>query len=418
MPRSRDSRRPGRRRGTVAVLATLCLVPVIGVLAFVLDGGLMLGERRRAVTIAQASAHAAACSLYKNYGTDLGLDPRGTAAALAMAIASANGYTNDGTTSTVTVNIPPRVSTLFVGQPGYAEVVVKAYQPRRFSAIFGSGNLTIAARSVARGTFAPYSGASLIALDPSAPSSLAMAGSAHVIASSTIQVNSSNSAAINANNAGYAKAPTIAVRGNYVTSGSGYLNGSVVTGASAVSDPLSFLAAPDPATLTPRGSIPGYGSFAMSPGVYSGGVSVGGGSTVTMNPGVYYMKGGSFSIANGATVTGSGVMIYVDNGGGQVSFQGGGNITLGAPTSGPYTGVLIFQDRSSTQPISIANGSTSNLTGTVYALSAAMNVAGGATSQYGSQIIVKTMNLSNNADVRINYGNGTVARGRSLNVVE
>ena len=138
-----------------------------------------------------------------------------------------------------------------------------------------------------------------------------------------------------------------------------------------------------------------------------------------MNPGIYYMKGGGFSVANGVSLTGNGVMIYVDNGGGQISFQGGGNITMSAPTSGTYAGVVMFQDRGNTKAISIANGSTTNITGTVYAPSAAAQFAGGAAlSQFGSQFIVKTMNISNNADIRVNWSSGTVARSRSIGLVE
>ena len=56
-----------------------------------------------------------------------------------VANASANGYANDGTTSTVTVNIPPK-SGPSTGKAGYAEVIVECYQNRFFSSIWGTGN--------------------------------------------------------------------------------------------------------------------------------------------------------------------------------------------------------------------------------------------------------------------------------------
>ena len=415
--RSPDSPK-SRRRGAVAVVMAICLIPLIGVLAFVLDGGLLMAQRRRSQTVADASAHAAATYLYKNYGTDAGLDPSGKARALALTIASANGYLNDGTGTVITVNIPPTSGT-FGGQAGCAEVIAQFNQPRMFSGIWGSGTIPVVGRASARGSLAPVSQASLILLDPSAAGALSVAGSGHVIAATGIQVNSTNVAAVNANNAGYATASTISIGGNYTTSSSGYLSGTIQTAASAVSDPLSTLAAPSTSGLTTQGSVPTYGTFTINPGVYNGGITFGGGSNVTMNPGIYYMKAGSFTVANGVTLNGTGVMVYVDNGGGSFSFQGGGVINMTAPTSGTYAGVVMYQDRASSKAISIANGSTTNITGTFYAAGAAMNFAGGASaSSFGSQIIAKTMNISNNADIRLNWSSTTVARSKSMSLVE
>jgi Flp pilus assembly protein TadG len=427
----------GRRRGTVAVVVAVCMVALIGVMAFVLDGGLLIANRRRAQTIADAAAHAAACSLYRNYTTDNGLDPNGTAKAAGLANASANGYTNNGTTSLVAINLPP-LSGLFANtKPGYVEAVVTYYQPKYFSAIWGAGTLPVTARAVARvtagsaGVPTPASKSSLLLLDPSSSGALSLSGSGRVIANSPIQVESSSSSAAIASNAGYASAPSIQVAGGYSTSSSGYFtvtggNNQVTTSAAAVTDPLASLAAPSTSGLTSQSTqLRGYGSQTINPGIYSGGLTIGGGQTITMNPGTYYMQGGGFNIGNGATVTGSGVLIYLNNGGGQVSFQGGGNITLSPPTSGPYMGMVIYQDRGNSNAISIANGSTSNITGTVYAASAAVNIAGGASaSQFGSQFIAESMNVSNNADVRINWSStdvsetSSVAQGKVVSLVE
>ena len=75
-----------------------------------------------------------------------------------LGVASANGYTNDGTTSTVTVNISaqkysggPNAGTTL--PPGYAEAIVTWNQQRFFSGIFGSGAIPVSARAVARASF-------------------------------------------------------------------------------------------------------------------------------------------------------------------------------------------------------------------------------------------------------------------------
>jgi hypothetical protein len=411
------SQRWSRRRGTVAVTTAVCLVPLIGLMAFLLDGGILMAQQRQIQAASDASAQAAAVYLYNNYTTNLGLDPLGKAAALAQSYATTNGFSNDGVTNTVTVNIPPK-SGLFIGQAGYAEVIVQYNQPRLFSAMFGSSTIPVTSRTVARGTYAPYSDDAVIALNPSAGGALTAAGSAKLKASATVQVDSANVSAVNVNNTGNINAPTISITGNWTSSSSGSLTGSVVTSAASSSDPLTTLAAPTTTGLTVQPSLPGYGSYTMSPGIYTSGITFGGGMNITMNPGLYYIEGG-FTVANGVTLTGTGVTIYIAPGSGAFSFQGGGIINLSAPTSGTYAGIVMYQDRSNTNTISIANGTTTTITGTFYAPGAAINFAGGAQlSQFGSQIIANTINLSNNASVSVNWNAGTVARRPSLNIVE
>src|SRR5262245_2032420 len=112
------------RTGIVVVLVAVCLVVLLGVVAISLDGGALLNERQHAQAVADAAALAAATDLFYNYWFTQGLDPNGTAKASALATAAANGYANDGVTTTVTVNIPPK-SGDYVGKASYAEVLVQ-----------------------------------------------------------------------------------------------------------------------------------------------------------------------------------------------------------------------------------------------------------------------------------------------------
>src|SRR5262249_39593562 len=123
-----------KRRGMIAVLVLLCLAVLLGVAAIALDGGMALTERRRAQDVADAAALAAASDLFAHYQTSLGQDVNGTAAASALSIAKANGYSNDGTRSSVTVRVSPAppvqgdpTITDSSGnlKPGYAEVTVQ-----------------------------------------------------------------------------------------------------------------------------------------------------------------------------------------------------------------------------------------------------------------------------------------------------
>ena len=412
--------RARRRRGAVAVFMAICLVPLIGVLAFVLDGGILLGQRRRAQTVADASAHAAAVVLCNNYLLNSGLDPQGKAAAAALSVASANGFANDGVNTTVAVHIPP-TSGANVNAAGYAEVIVQLNQARFFSGIWSAATIPVSARSVGRVKAVPDN--SMILLDPSVAGAFTITGSGKVATSATIQVDSSNAGAINANNAGHITAPVIAVTGNIANSG-GTITGTLSPNAPSVADPLASLVAP--AVPSNAGStLPGYGSATIGPGRYDNGLSIQNGLNVTLLPGLYYLKGGGLSIANGATVAGTGVTFYVPPGSGQVSFQGGGIISITAPTTGPYAGVAIYQDRANATKVDIANGTFTTIGGSIYAPSAPVQFAGGALfqvggiinlAQYYGQLIAKTVSVSNNANIQVT--SSTSGATKSVSLVE
>ena len=391
-----------RRSGAVAVVVALCLIPLIGVTAFAIDGGLLIAARRRAQTVADAAAYASACRLYNNLSNSTdptGLDVPGTAAAAGYTNASANGYTNDGTTNTVKVNIPPtNLSKLFQTKPGYAEVIITYKQPRIFSAVLGSGAFTITARAVARGIkggTTPYTTSSIVALDSSKSGALSVTGGVNLSADSPMQVDSSNAAAFVLNGGVNMSAPSIQVTGNYSKGGGSNLTGTVQTGMTPVADPLASLPVPNSASMLP-GVGPLAGSY--SPGVYNGGLTIGGGANVTLQPGFYYIKGGNFTIANGANMSGSGVTIYIESGY-SFNFQGGTNVSLTPPTSGQWAGLSLYEDRNSTSTINLGNGANVNIEGTIYAAKAALNIQGGSNVHAGSQAIVDSFSIANGVNL-------------------
>src|ERR1700722_7028406 len=120
------------RRGAVVVLVAICLIAILGIVALALDGGMLLDQRRRVQAAADASALAAADDLFNNYVANNGSDVGGTAEASALLTAATNGYNDDGKTSHVKVSIPP-LSGNYVGQAGYAEVIIQFNQRRGFS---------------------------------------------------------------------------------------------------------------------------------------------------------------------------------------------------------------------------------------------------------------------------------------------
>jgi Flp pilus assembly protein TadG len=94
----------------------------------------------------------------------------------------------------------------------------------------------------------------------------------------------------------------------------------------------------------------------ITPGLYDGGMSFGANANVDLTPGVYYVKNGGFFVASGATVTcvtcrdADGVTIVLttpDPSGGAIGnaqIQKGSTVTLQAPNSARFSGLLLVQD--------------------------------------------------------------------------
>jgi len=405
----------------VAVLAAISLVVLIGAAALAVDGGALLTERRHAQETADAAALAAAADLFQNYPVNNGFDSGGTAAASAQTVATANGYTNDGTTNTVTVNIPPKSGnfTNAAKYPGYAEVIVTYNQARTLSGVFGSGTMPVRGRAVARGQWVPAQ-PQIIVFDLAAPTALDLVTSNITVTVSTgaVVVNSSSAiAASNADNANFT-APLYDVTGGMV----GTFSGPADLGVRPTPDPLSYLPAPDTTKLTTQSASavtynaanpPPVGG--LQPGIYVGGVTINGVSA-TLNPGVYYFQGGGFTFKGFGTLTGINVLLYnapatIND---VISISGArpliGNspppatVTLSPlPNSGQwqaYQGLVIFQNQAATAPIILNGTGNYNITGTIYAANAACaitcrkNQTTNQSDVIGSQYMTRTISFN------------------------
>ncbi len=406
----------------VAVQVTLCLVPLCGVTAFAIDVGLMMEYRRRVLAATDAAALAAADDLYQNYSKNGGLDPGGTASTSATAAAAANGFSAN---STLTVNIPP-LSGPFTGKAGYAEVILVYQMTRGFSSVLGLGSLPIQSRSVARGLWAAFNNG-IILLDPTSSGALTDSGNGTVtVTGGSIIIDSSSATAARATGNGTVTAPEIVITGTPgdVTTGNSKFVGGIDSGANPTVDPLLYLTAPDPSSLTVQSSsqykLSGNQSATLNPGVYTGGISFSGNASAVLNPGIYYLNGGGLNVSGGS-ISGSGVMIYNDpgSGNGVINVSGSGSVSLTPPASGPYQGITLFQNRTSTNQITISGGSAMNVTGTFYAPKAMMNITGSAANTVaGSQYISYDLNISGSGSLNLTGADATVATTRQLGLVE
>jgi hypothetical protein len=406
-----DAGRGRRRRGGVSVWLVLGLTAILGILALGMDGGRMQEERRRAQATADAAALAAATDLYQNWWTYHGKDFDGTARDAALKVAAANGYTNDGTSSVVTVNVPPTQGA-FAGKAEHVEVIAEYRLGATFGKVFTREDLPVRARAVARGRPAKIG---LLMLSPNAPNAFLNKALAFAVLGNPIIVNSSDSQAFNQASLGLILASRYDVTGNFVNSGGGIILGKMKTGVRPTADPLRKLAPPSLAASPIRSNkqlvINSLVPTILNPGTYQGGIQIKGASVVTMLPGVYIMEGGGLQVQNLATLAGLEVMIYNTQGAfpaGPISITSLGKVVLTAPLSGPYQGIGIFQDRALNQPLTVSGGGALAFTGTVYAVGADVSLTGLVAvglDTLGGAYICNTLQVSGVGSLNIDLGN-------------
>jgi hypothetical protein len=403
------------RRGAVAPFVALCLIALMSMVAIALDGGMLLDRRRSCQAAADAAALAAAEDLYYNWQGNRGMDTQKTAYQSALDTASANGFNNDGTSSIVTINIPPKTGN-FVGLAGYAEVIIQYNQPRGFSGILGSGDMPVRARAVARALWVPFNNG-IIVLHPTAQGALYANGNGSTsVANANIIVDSNNSLA--AETVGNAVITDVNKVIDITGSNPGYsgdFKGTILTGQYPVPDPLAYLPEPDPNTM-PIQTVPSTGNdITLYPGVYQGGLSFSGQTNVTMKPGIYYMQGGGFSFAGQGNLNATGVMVFSDVG---ISVTGLGSVTWSPPTTGIYKGISYFEDRLSSATAKVAGNGQYNITGTFYVAGGLTDLQGNGDASVASQVVTLLMKSGGNGVTNINWSAGNTAPTRIIGIVE
>jgi hypothetical protein len=242
---------------------------------------------------------------------------------------------------------------------------------------------------------------SIYVLDPAASGALSISGNASITIPGTIVVDSTSKTALAESGNAQVTASSIQVVGGVQKSGNAKLSPAATTGIIAVADPLASLAAPTSGVA--RGSVNlTKGALTINPGIYSA-ISVSGNAALTLNPGVYILAGGGLTVSGNGSISGSGVMLYntqsnfPSTGGtyGGIALSGNGTFNLVAPTSGPYAGVVVFQNRANTRAVSLSGNAAEGLGGTVYAPAALLYLSGNAS--LAGPVVVDELSLSGNA---------------------
>jgi Flp pilus assembly protein TadG len=387
--------------GQVMVLTVLSIAVLIGFVAFAVDIGMLLRAKRVVQTAADSGAIAAAAEL--NYGD---------CQAAAEVDAGQNVTTTGTYPATITVSPSPSctpTSGAFANQAGYVQVTVSQPQPtffiNAFEALVGNpqlGNFTVSASATA--TLAPNS-TCIYTLSPNGTLGLGIAlsgGASLSLPTCGILDAATGPEAISVDGA-TVKAKSVGVVGGAYQTPADAIEPTPVNVAS-VNDPLSYLTAPayDPASCVAKnigsGSAPLDPSTSSTPGIlcYNGLSISGAGTSVTLNPGVYVINGAQMSVSKGASLTGSGVTVYLTNDALlDINSDPGTTANLSAPLSGPYDGILFYQDPLDPSPMEI--GAAGSLTGIFYLKNALLNVTS-TSMTFNSSVVAGSFWMSGSAN--------------------
>jgi len=390
---------PASRRGFVLVTMIVCMAVVLAFLGLSIDVGYQQSIKVRMQTAADAAALGGARELAASGNANL--------VSAAQGDAATNGFTNGTNSVTVTVNNPP--STGYSTSDGTAvEVLISQSVPTFFMQVLGFSSGTVRARAVAR-TESASNGACFYTLDPTMSNAFSVSNGVSVSSSCGIIVDSNSNTALTATGGAHLSAPSISVVGNYTVNNGATISPSPTHGAASVSNPFSTLPTPSVGACNYTNySVGGGATVTINPGVYCNGINISNGATVTFNSGTYILKGGGFTLGGGARVSGAGVMFYntyaTGYSYGPINFSNGTTETFTAPTSGTYAGILFFQDPtvSGGAASSFAGGTSANLSGTLYFPTTALSFSNGASAAY-TIIVADSVSFTGGVTLNNNY---------------
>lgn len=160
-----------------------------------------------------------------------------------------------------------------------------------------------------------------------------------------------------------------------------------------------------PTNPTPQTYEPPNGpnkDMSLSPGTYTGGINLEG--SASLAPGVYVIDGGCLCANAKEYLTGSGVTIVLKNGA-TIDINGSSNVNLTAPTSGPYNGILIYEDASTAgtaAKTSKLNGNSKlHLGGAIYMPTQTVQINGNTTPTTRCLLLAsKKIDVSGSASIK------------------
>jgi hypothetical protein len=409
---------PLERGQSVLLLVVAASLFLIGALGLAIDGAQMYAQWQLAQAAADAAAQAGMMSIFR--GTNA-TSPYPFATA-TPPIASSVCTTTDGRTpcvyarldgfgatnsDIVTLSFPTTVSGVTLSTvtvPALTVTVQRTLKTSLIRFLKGSATTVIKAKATA-GLDGKVSPDCIIVLDPSAQNAfLANNGATVATTGCQIAVNSTSSQGASISGGASVTGVELDVVGGCSCTGT---YPTLKTGQPAVADPFASLPALTPGSCVahPTMYTPVSGTT-IQPGTYCGGITVSNGVTgITFASGTYIIKGGGLTFGGGVTASGSGVMFYLTGTNAtyaSLTIANGATVTVSAPTSGVYQGVLFYQDRSitSSSNASFAGGAAMNLTGSLYFPTTNVAFSNGVSGADTTAIVAKQVSFVGGANIK------------------
>jgi hypothetical protein len=418
--------------GQVFVILVLVLFGLIGFTALAIDGGMIYSERRRAQNAADAGALAAALAKTQSgnlhdaalnritsngYDTSWGpCDPAGNDCTLGSA-----------TNWTAEVTNPPREGD-FSGLDEYIHVVITVEVEPAFAHLFFKDGLQTTVNAVSR----VWPGQNIkpgYALYGAAKTDckgiwFSGTGNTTISGGSVFSNSDADSAScqsgVQDGNGDVSVAPpdNIQVVGNFDQGGSGSVDPQPVQ-EGVPQENLRPIPEPDCSGLTDYGDVMvnAGNSATLQPGKYES-ISFKANASVTLEPGMYCVYGSKGFTGNGGSITGTDIMIYMQDGG--LDMGGNSLVALAAvdpedgdlmdPSMNDWAGMLIYFDPSNSNEIKLTGTTGSTYTGTIYAESSecTINGTGDNIGLLSTQIICDKIKITGTAQVDIQYDEAKV----------
>ena len=333
--------------------------------------------------------------------------------ALMLAKESVNPDPQKGTSYFEALFARPEVQGLNVttsAQPGMNGTTVSMSATgsirTQFMQVMGFGSLALSVHSV---VVAMSDGLGcVLSLNPTASGAITSQGSSSAnLDGCALYDNSNNGTALTNGGSATISALFVGVVGGISSSSGITATQGIRTGIGPVADPYAGVSYPNFSGCS-QTNYTAKTVETINPGVYCGGIGVNANVVLTLNSGIYYLDGGTFSVNGGATVQGQGVTLVFTKKTRKdyatASINGSANINLTAMTSGPTAGIVIFGDRGIPAGTSFKfnGGASQYLGGAIYVPTGAISFSGGAgTGTSCTQVIGDTVTFTGNSTVKI-----------------
>ncbi len=424
-----------QQRGQAAIMITLGLSLLMGLLGLVVDLG--WGYYRKQVAQTAADSAVMAAALAAGTGTVAcgsgGVVCSTSGVTCSSATSGTNfmsgcqyGAQNGVASSNITMagDLASNTPLSGIATSYWVKATVSESLPLTFIQVIGMHSASVSASATAGIVQSGSGGGCVYVLDPNATKALWETASGDLESACGVWVNSSDSKAIYQTASATINTGTASTHlvGGYYQTGSSSINPAPVA-ASPVTDPWASKTLPTMSTpvVCSSATAPNF-----TPGTYCGGISFSG--SANFAPGLYVMDGGGFGMTGSGTVTGTGVTVLLSSDSSHtykgLSINGSGTINLSAPTSGQYESMLFIGDRS------IASGVGSTVTGTtntvfngvMYLPKEAVTYTGGSNLANYTTIISDTLKMTGLTYFNSNYGTlsdgNPIGAARTISLVQ